>query len=144
MGVILDSCATVIVLGAALTVALTIGDMNPGFAGIVIAQSLQLTGMFQFSVRMSTEVRRGDVCWLCITVWLPHVHIDGNPAQVENYMTSVERVGAYGDIHTEAARQNDASAVLKKSQWPQQGEVEFQNVVMKCVPPAVILKATMP
>ena len=70
-----------IVLGAALTVALTIGDMNPGFAGIVIAQSLQLTGMFQFSVRMSTEVRRGDVCWLCITVWLPHthMHIDGNP-----------------------------------------------------------------
>lgn len=55
-------------------------------------------------------------------------------AQVENYMTSVERVGAYGDIHTEAARQNDTSAVLKKSQWPQQGEVEFQDVVMKCVP----------
>ena len=57
LGTVLDGAATLIVLTSALAVALSIGTMNPGLAGVVIAQSLQLTGIFQFSVRQSTEVR---------------------------------------------------------------------------------------
>jgi len=57
LGVSLDLCATVIVTAAALTVALSVDTMDAGFAGVIIAQSLQLTGIFQFSLRMCTEVR---------------------------------------------------------------------------------------
>ena len=127
LGTVLDGAATLIVLTSALAVALSIGTMNPGLAGVVIAQSLQLTGIFQFSVRQSTEVR---------TRATHHQHFRarltllGRHWQVENFMTSVERVGAYGDISTEAARKTPATATLPKP-WPAGGAVEFRDVTMR-------------
>lgn len=45
-------------------------------------------------------------------------------------MTSVERVGAYGDINTEAARTTAPDQALPKP-WPADGAVEFRDVTMR-------------
>ncbi|KAK5645931.1 hypothetical protein RI129_004395 [Pyrocoelia pectoralis] len=80
--------------------------------GLVISQSLILTGMLQWGVRQTAEVA--------------------------SQMTSVERILQYTRLDKEGSF--DSLPVNKPPRdWPQHGEVMFQNVVLEYVPGEAVL-----
>nr|CAH7729849.1 unnamed protein product [Callosobruchus chinensis] len=78
-----------------------------GNVGLAITQAIGLTGMFQWGMRQSTEL--------------------------ENQMTSVERVLEYSSIEQEPELE---SAPEKKppETWPEDGKVEFRHVYLRYFP----------
>nr|CAI5864659.1 unnamed protein product [Callosobruchus analis] len=78
-----------------------------GNVGLAITQAIGLTGMFQWGMRQSTEL--------------------------ENQMTSVERVLEYSSIEHEPELE---SAPEKKppDTWPEDGKVEFRHVYLRYFP----------
>lgn len=75
--------------------------------GLAITQSIGLTGMFQWGMRQSTEL--------------------------ENQMTSVERVLEYTNIEHERALISPPDKRPPKA-WPEYGNVEFKNLYLKYNP----------
>ncbi|XP_050579550.1 probable multidrug resistance-associated protein lethal(2)03659 isoform X2 [Bombus affinis] len=80
------------------------GTGQGGNIGLAITQSIGLTGMFQWGMRQSTEL--------------------------ENQMTSVERVGEYSNVESEPPLESTPDKKPKES-WPEEGKIEFKNVYMK-------------
>ncbi|CAD1479365.1 unnamed protein product, partial [Heterotrigona itama] len=78
-----------------------------GNVGLAITQSIGLTGMFQWGMRQSTEM--------------------------ENQMTSVERVLEYSKVESEPPLESKPDKKPKES-WPEEGKIEFKNVVMRYAP----------
>ncbi|GJQ84115.1 hypothetical protein Trydic_g12088 [Trypoxylus dichotomus] len=78
-----------------------------GNVGLAITQSIGLTGMFQWGMRQSTEL--------------------------ENQMTSVERVLEYTNIDREAALETEPGKKPRKT-WPEKGKVEFSRLYLKYAP----------
>ncbi|KAI4497436.1 hypothetical protein M0802_007447 [Mischocyttarus mexicanus] len=80
------------------------GSMEGGNVGLAITQSIGLTGMFQWGMRQSAEL--------------------------ENQMTSVERILEYSKVESEPPLE---SAPDKKppENWPQEGRIEFKEVSMR-------------
>ncbi|XP_043503586.1 probable multidrug resistance-associated protein lethal(2)03659 isoform X2 [Polistes fuscatus] len=80
------------------------GSMEGGNVGLAITQSIGLTGMFQWGMRQSAEL--------------------------ENQMTSVERILEYSKVESEPLLE---SAPDKKppEDWPQEGKIEFKEVSMQ-------------
>lgn len=81
--------------------------------GLAITQAIGLTGMFQWGMRQSTEL--------------------------ENQMTSVERVVEYSIIEHEADLESKPSQKPPKT-WPDQGKIEFKHVYLRyfpCDPPVL-------
>ena len=84
-----------------------------GDVGLVISTALALTGMLQYGMRQSAEL--------------------------ENLMTSVERVMEYGEIRTEEEVEDDStSKINNQSQirtdseaWPSKGIIEFKHVCLR-------------
>ncbi|ERL93563.1 hypothetical protein D910_10852 [Dendroctonus ponderosae] len=72
-----------------------------GNVGLAITQAMSLTGMFQWGMRQWSEL--------------------------ENHMTSVERVVEYTDIEQEAI--GNEMAPLKT--WPEHGQLEFKSVYLR-------------
>ncbi|XP_074097767.1 putative multidrug resistance-associated protein lethal(2)03659 [Cotesia typhae] len=81
--------------------------LKGGDVGLAITQSIGLTGMFQWGMRQSAEV--------------------------ENQMTSVERVLEYTNIESESALESLPDKKLKDD-WPPRGKVEFKNVYLSYSP----------
>ncbi|KAG0612580.1 hypothetical protein M758_6G039100 [Ceratodon purpureus] len=102
LGIRLDFAAAICVSIVSLLVVLLRHSISPGLAGVVLVQSLQLTGFFQYGVRLA--------------------------ADTENYFTSVERIQAYSNLPTEADP-DTASGVITQD-WPQAGEIEFVHYTM--------------
>ncbi|KAJ8955573.1 hypothetical protein NQ318_001403 [Aromia moschata] len=75
-----------------------------GNVGLAITQSLSLTGMFQWGMRQWSEL--------------------------ENQMTSVERVLEYADLKPELDVQHENVS----DDWPESGEVRFEDVSLKYSP----------
>lgn len=75
-----------------------------GNVGLAITQSIGLTGMFQWGMRQSTEL--------------------------ENQMTSVERVLEYSNLESEPPLESEPSKKPPPS-WPEDGKVEFKAVYLK-------------
>ncbi|XP_066258777.1 ATP-binding cassette sub-family C member 4-like isoform X1 [Euwallacea similis] len=75
-----------------------------GNVGLAITQAIGLTGMFQWGMRQSTEL--------------------------ENQMTSVERVLEYSSIEHEPDLDSKPSKKPPKS-WPSEGKIEFKHVFLK-------------
>lgn len=98
----LDFSATICITMAALLVVLLRHSIAPGLAGVVLVQSLQLTGLFQYGVRMA--------------------------ADTENFFTSVERIQKYTNLPVES--QPHTSPGVITDGWPGKGEVEFVNYTM--------------
>lgn len=69
---------------------------------MILVQSLQLTGLFQYGVRMA--------------------------ADTENFFTSVERIQKYTMLPVEA-RHSTAPGVIS-DEWPGKGEMEFISYTM--------------
>ncbi|KAH0544123.1 probable multidrug resistance-associated protein lethal(2)03659 [Cotesia glomerata] len=78
-----------------------------GDVGLAITQSIGLTGMFQWGMRQSAEV--------------------------ENQMTSVERVLEYTNIESEPALESLPSK-KPKDDWPTRGKIEFKKVYLSYSP----------
>ncbi|XP_017116909.1 probable multidrug resistance-associated protein lethal(2)03659 [Drosophila elegans] len=80
---------------------------NPGHIGLAITQALGMTGMVQWGMRQSAEL--------------------------ENSMTSVERVLEYKDLEAEGDFTSPADKQPPKS-WPEEGEVMTNNLSLRYVP----------
>ncbi|KAG5868529.1 hypothetical protein JTB14_032276 [Gonioctena quinquepunctata] len=78
-----------------------------GNVGLAITQAIGLTGMFQWGMRQSTEL--------------------------ENQMTSVERVIEYSSIEHEAELES-APGKKPRESWPEEGKLEFKHVFLKYFP----------
>ncbi|KAG5343188.1 L259 protein, partial [Acromyrmex charruanus] len=83
------------------------GSMDGGFVGLAITQSIGLTGMFQWGMRQSAEL--------------------------ENQMTSVERILEYSNVDSEPPLESVPDK-KPKSEWPQKGKIEFKNVFLRYAP----------
>lgn len=88
-------------LAAALIVALK-DSISPGLAGVILAQSVQLTQILQFAIR--------------------------EMAETENQLTSVERIEAYTKLSSEADPKTPSGVI--DTSWPSRGEIEFQNYTL--------------
>ncbi|KAF5283713.1 hypothetical protein FQR65_LT13748 [Abscondita terminalis] len=82
-------------------------DTFGGNVGLAITQSLGLTGMFQWGMRQSAEM--------------------------ENQMTSVERVLEYNDIEHERPLKSD-SKKKPAATWPDKGKIQFVKVYLNYFP----------
>ncbi|KAG5889081.1 hypothetical protein JTB14_004925 [Gonioctena quinquepunctata] len=76
-----------------------------GNMGLALTQAMGLTGMFQWGMRQWSEL--------------------------ENQLTSVERVQEYADLKPE--KEGDKVKAQPKS-WPQKGKVEFRNMSLRYAP----------
>ncbi|KAJ8929232.1 hypothetical protein NQ314_018111 [Rhamnusium bicolor] len=72
-------------------------DTEAGDVGLAISQAMMLTGLLQWTIRQMSEL--------------------------ENNMTSVERVLEYADVKTE-----DKEIGQVKENWPDRGKIEYKNV----------------
>ncbi|XP_016524098.1 multidrug resistance-associated protein 4 isoform X4 [Poecilia formosa] len=73
--------------------------LEPGAVGLALSYAVTLTGMFQWGVRQSAEI--------------------------ENLMTSVERVVEYAELESEAPWETDKRP---PGDWPQKGSITFDSV----------------
>ncbi|XP_016945207.3 probable multidrug resistance-associated protein lethal(2)03659 [Drosophila suzukii] len=80
---------------------------NAGQIGLAITQALGMTGMVQWGMRQSAEL--------------------------ENSMTSVERVLEYKDLESEGEFTSPADKQPPKS-WPEEGELETKDLCLRYVP----------
>ncbi|KAL6424777.1 hypothetical protein ACFW04_010016 [Cataglyphis niger] len=83
------------------------GSMDGGRVGLAITQSIGLTGMFQWGMRQSAEL--------------------------ENQMTSVERILEYSKVESEPPLESTPDK-KPKSEWPEEGKIEFKNVNLRYAP----------
>uniref|UniRef100_H3A153 ATP binding cassette subfamily C member 4 n=1 Tax=Latimeria chalumnae TaxID=7897 RepID=H3A153_LATCH len=74
-------------------------ELEAGQVGLTLSYAIMLTGLFQWAVRQSAEV--------------------------ENLMTSVERVTEYSELQSEAPLESDKPP---PKDWPNQGVIVFENV----------------
>ncbi|XP_035030030.2 ATP-binding cassette sub-family C member 4 isoform X2 [Hippoglossus stenolepis] len=73
--------------------------LEPGAVGLILSYAVTLTGMFQWGVRQSAEI--------------------------ENMMTSVERVVEYAELESEAPWETDKQL---PHDWPRRGSITFDRV----------------
>ncbi|KAK4879973.1 hypothetical protein RN001_008119 [Aquatica leii] len=98
----LDLCCVVYISIVTLSSLLSHSEKFGGNVGLIISQALTLTGIFQWGMRQLAEL--------------------------ENQMTSVERVLEYNDIETE-----DLKTQLQNvaNDWPKHGKIEFVNLSLQ-------------
>ncbi|KAI1884962.1 hypothetical protein AGOR_G00215300 [Albula goreensis] len=105
LAVRLDLISIVLVTTTALLIVLLHGQIPPAYAGLAISYAIQLTGLFQFTVRLLSET--------------------------EARFTSVERINHYiKTLETEAPRHISGPS-SPDSCWPQEGNICFKNVEMR-------------
>uniref|UniRef100_F7F2X7 ATP-binding cassette sub-family C member 5 n=1 Tax=Ornithorhynchus anatinus TaxID=9258 RepID=F7F2X7_ORNAN len=104
LAVRLDVISIALITTTGLMIVLMHGQIPPAYAGLAISYAVQLTGLFQFTVRLASET--------------------------EARFTSVERISHYIKTLTlEApARIKDKTP---PPDWPQEGEVIFENAEMR-------------
>ncbi|XP_076291879.1 putative multidrug resistance-associated protein lethal(2)03659 isoform X2 [Lasioglossum baleicum] len=85
----------------------TLGATLGGNVGLAITQSIGLTGMFQWGMRQSTEL--------------------------ENQMTSVERVLEYSKVEKEPPLESTPDKKPKDS-WPEEAKIEFKDLSLRYDP----------
>uniref|UniRef100_A0A8C5I9Z2 Multidrug resistance-associated protein 4 n=1 Tax=Gouania willdenowi TaxID=441366 RepID=A0A8C5I9Z2_GOUWI len=95
----LDGICTVFVTIIAFGCLYLNNELEPGAVGLALSYAITLTGMFQWGVRQSAEI--------------------------ENMMTSVERVVEYSELESEALWETDK---LPPSDWPKTGSITFDRV----------------
>ncbi|TRY81292.1 hypothetical protein DNTS_012126 [Danionella cerebrum] len=105
LAVRLDLISISLITTVALLIVLMHGHIPPAFAGLAISYAVQLTGLFQFTVRLLSET--------------------------EARFTSVERINHYiKNLESEGHRRITGPAAPSSS-WPLDGRITFQNVEMR-------------
>ncbi|XP_049888074.1 probable multidrug resistance-associated protein lethal(2)03659 [Pectinophora gossypiella] len=82
-------------------------DMPGSLVGLAITQSISLTGVFQWGMRQSAEM--------------------------ENQMTSVERIFEYTNLPQEPALKSDEDK-KPPPDWPAEGAIHFDNLTLRYTP----------
>ncbi|KAF7657597.1 hypothetical protein LDENG_00024890 [Lucifuga dentata] len=104
LAVRLDVISISLISTTALMIVLMHGEIPPAYAGLAISYAVQLTGLFQFTVRLASET--------------------------EARFTSVERIHHYiQSLSQEAPARVKSHA--PPADWPQQGELVFREVEMR-------------
>ncbi|XP_026888570.2 multidrug resistance-associated protein 5 isoform X1 [Electrophorus electricus] len=104
LAVRLDVISVALISITALMIVLMHGKIPPAYAGLAISYAVQLTGLFQFTVRLASET--------------------------EARFTSVERIHYYiKSLSLEAPARVKNKA--PPPDWPQEGEVVFEGVEMR-------------
>ncbi|XP_054839830.1 ATP-binding cassette sub-family C member 5 isoform X3 [Eublepharis macularius] len=104
LAVRLDIVSIALITTTGLMIVLMHGQISPAYAGLAISYAVQLTGLFQFTVRLASET--------------------------EARFTSVERIDHYIktlSLEAPARIKNKAPP----PDWPQEGEVIFENAEMR-------------
>ncbi|KAM8848529.1 ATP-binding cassette sub-family C member 5 isoform 1-T1 [Synchiropus picturatus] len=105
LAVRLDLISISIITSVSLLIVLMHKQISPAYAGLAISYAIQLTGLFQFTVRLITET--------------------------EARFTSVERIHHYIKcLESEASRHGPETDAPAPS-WPLQGNITFQDVQMR-------------
>ncbi|XP_026106150.1 multidrug resistance-associated protein 5 [Carassius auratus] len=105
LAVRLDLISISLITTVALLIVFMHGRIPPAYAGLAISYAVQLTGLFQFTVRLLSET--------------------------EARFTSVERINHYiKNLESEGPRKICASSA-PASNWPEEGRITFQNVEMR-------------
>ncbi|XP_016378267.1 multidrug resistance-associated protein 5-like [Sinocyclocheilus rhinocerous] len=105
LAVRLDLISISLITTVALLIVFMHGRIPPAYAGLAISYAVQLTGLFQFTVRLLSET--------------------------EARFTSVERINHYiKNLESEGPRQICGSSAPASS-WPEDGRITFQNVEMR-------------
>ncbi|KAI5461280.1 P-loop containing nucleoside triphosphate hydrolase protein [Mariannaea sp. PMI_226] len=102
LSVRIDMIGTLLVFTVAILVVTSRFSINPSIGGLVLSYILSIVGMMQFSVRQLAEV--------------------------ENAMNAVERLYYYG---TELEEEAPLHTVELRKEWPERGEIVFDNVEMR-------------
>uniref|UniRef100_A0A8C2DVI9 ATP-binding cassette, sub-family C (CFTR/MRP), member 5 n=1 Tax=Cyprinus carpio TaxID=7962 RepID=A0A8C2DVI9_CYPCA len=104
LAVRLDVISVALISITALMIVLMHGKIPPAYAGLAISYAVQLTGLFQFTVRLASET--------------------------EARFTSVERIHHYiKSLSLEAPARVKNKA--PPSDWPQEGEIVFDGTEMR-------------
>ncbi|KAM9852911.1 ATP-binding cassette sub-family C member 5 [Aulostomus maculatus] len=104
LAVRLDVISVALISLTALMMVLMHGHIPPAYAGLAISYAVQLTGLFQFTVRLASET--------------------------EARFTSVERIHHYIQSLSQEAPAR-VKGHSPPADWPQQGELVFQEVEMR-------------
>ncbi|XP_061091022.1 ATP-binding cassette sub-family C member 5 [Conger conger] len=105
LAVRLDLISIILITTTALLIVLMHGQIPPAYAGLAISYAIQLTGLFQFTVRLLAET--------------------------EARFTSVERINHYiKTLENEAPRHVTGPSSLDPC-WPQAGHICFRDVEMR-------------
>ncbi|XP_059377246.1 ATP-binding cassette sub-family C member 5-like [Carassius carassius] len=105
LAVRLDLISITLITTVALLIVFMHGRIPPAYAGLAISYAVQLTGLFQFTVRLLSET--------------------------EARFTSVERINHYiKNLESEGPRKICGSSAPASS-WPEEGRITFQNVEMR-------------
>eukprot|EP00051_Salpingoeca_urceolata_P017449 m.237611 g.237611 ORF g.237611 m.237611 type:complete len:1401 (-) comp18957_c0_seq3:248-4450(-) len=106
LGARLDMITFIFIVGTTFGAIAARDTLSPGEVGLSLVYVLQLTGLFQWCVRQSAEV--------------------------ENHMTSVERVLEYTLLEDENdVVGTDAEPQSPPASWPADGTIEFRNVQLR-------------
>eukprot|EP01134_Creolimax_fragrantissima_P003514 CFRG3514T1 len=105
LGFRLDGLCCILITVTAFVCIPLKDTLDAGLVGLLLSYVLQLQGLFQWAVRQSAEV--------------------------ENLMTSTERVIEYSDLPREAPTATDYPL---PSNWPAKGKLEFKNLTMRYSP----------
>lgn len=104
LGMILDGFSNIYILCVCLVLTETPREgIAGGDAGLILAQSLTLIGIFQYCIRMTSEF--------------------------ENQMTSTERVLEYSKLQPEAELRIPGK--VEDENWPSKGNIVFKNVSLR-------------
>ncbi|XP_069613612.1 ATP-binding cassette sub-family C member 5-like [Ranitomeya imitator] len=104
LAVRLDLISLAVMTLTALCVVFMHGQIDVAYAGLAMSYAVQLTGLFQFTVRLVTET--------------------------EARFTSVERIHYYIENLESEVPLNSPARFLPKD-WPQNGGITFENVEMR-------------
>ncbi|KAF5287553.1 hypothetical protein FQA39_LY15882 [Lamprigera yunnana] len=103
----LDIVCVMYIIGVTITFLGFVNEKFGGNVGLALTQAISLTGMFQWGMRQSTEL--------------------------ENQMTSVERVLEYNNIEHERPFER-ISDKKPPATWPHRGEIRFINLFLRYFP----------
>ncbi|KAM8977449.1 ATP-binding cassette sub-family C member 5-like [Pelodytes ibericus] len=104
LAVRLDLISISVITLTAVCIVLMHGQISPAYAGLAISYAVQLTGLFQFTVRLVTET--------------------------EARFTSVERINYYIE-NLESEAPFHIKGKSPPDDWPQKGAIKFDNVEMR-------------
>uniref|UniRef100_UPI00398E7376 ATP-binding cassette sub-family C member 5 isoform X1 n=2 Tax=Pristiophorus japonicus TaxID=55135 RepID=UPI00398E7376 len=104
LAVRLDIVSIILIGTTAVIIVVMHGHIPPAYAGLAISYAVQMTGLFQFTVRLASET--------------------------EARFTSVERIDHYiKTLELEAAAH--IKDKTPPADWPQHGKITFENVEMR-------------
>ncbi|XP_068124294.1 ATP-binding cassette sub-family C member 5-like isoform X2 [Hyperolius riggenbachi] len=104
LAVRLDLISLTVITVTAVCVVFMHGKVSPAYAGLAMSYAVQLTGLFQYTVRLVTET--------------------------EARFTSVERINYYIE-NLDSEEPCDVSVRPPPKEWPQDGAITYENVEMR-------------